>query len=97
MRTQFEFSFNYSENIHLFFDLFHECNSSFACELLHEPCCYRGGEEASCTVPEDCVEYAHYDTHIRNEEIYQDLCSIDKQSSPAIYVSFKWRSVALES
>lgn len=25
------------------------------------------------------VEYAHYDTHIRNEEIYQDLCSIDKK------------------
>uniref|UniRef100_A0A146M5X0 Protein vav n=2 Tax=Lygus hesperus TaxID=30085 RepID=A0A146M5X0_LYGHE len=45
-----------------------------------------GGEEASCAVPEDCVEYAHYDTHIRNEEIYQDLCSIDKQYSPSIAV-----------
>lgn len=39
-------------------------------------------------MPEDCVEYAYYDTHKRNEEIYQDLCSIDKQSSPSsIYVS----------
>lgn len=25
------------------------------------------------------VEYSHYDTHIRNEEIYQDLCSINKK------------------
>ena len=25
------------------------------------------------------VEYSHYDTYIRNEEIYQDLCSINKK------------------
>ncbi|KAG8284415.1 Guanine nucleotide exchange factor vav2 [Homalodisca vitripennis] len=29
----------------------------------------------------DQVEYAHYDTHVHNEEIYQDLCSIDKKST----------------
>uniref|UniRef100_A0A1B6EAB2 Protein vav n=1 Tax=Clastoptera arizonana TaxID=38151 RepID=A0A1B6EAB2_9HEMI len=29
------------------------------------------------------VEYSHYDAHIRNEEIYQDLCSIDKKIAVA--------------
>ncbi|XP_075227409.1 vav guanine nucleotide exchange factor [Lycorma delicatula] len=29
------------------------------------------------------IAYSHYDTHIRNEEIYQDLCSIDKKFSVA--------------
>ncbi|XP_054272231.1 protein vav isoform X2 [Macrosteles quadrilineatus] len=29
------------------------------------------------------VEYSHYDAHTRNEEIYQDLCSIDKKCTVA--------------
>jgi len=29
-------------------------------------------------------EYTSYDTHIRNEEIYHDLCAIDIQSSLSI-------------
>lgn len=29
-------------------------------------------------------EYTSYDTHIRNEEIYHDLCVIDIQSSISI-------------
>lgn len=45
------------------------------------------GEDEARAVIEDCVEYAHYDTHIRNEEIYQDLCSIDKRQTPALLVS----------
>lgn len=44
------------------------------------------GEDEACAVIEDCVEYAHYDTHVRNEEIYQDLCSIDKHATPALFV-----------
>lgn len=46
------------------------------------------GEDEACAVIEDCVEYAHYDTHVRNEEIYQDLCSIDKHATPALFVSY---------
>ncbi|XP_024086267.1 protein vav isoform X2 [Cimex lectularius] len=44
-----------------------------------------GGEEGACAVDKSCVEFAHYDTQIRNEEIYQDLCCIDKHSTPVIY------------
>lgn len=29
-------------------------------------------------------EYTSYDTYIRNEEIYQDLCAIDNQRSISI-------------
>jgi len=29
-------------------------------------------------------EYTSYDTHIRNEEIYHDLCAIDIRSSLSI-------------
>ncbi|XP_073981108.1 vav guanine nucleotide exchange factor isoform X2 [Rhodnius prolixus] len=46
-----------------------------------------GEEESACAVGEHCVEYAHYDTHVRNEEIYQDLCSVDKRSTPTLFVA----------
>jgi hypothetical protein len=39
-----------------------------------------GGEEGALAIEaQDCVDY---DTHVRNEEIYQDLCSIDNTSLP---------------
>lgn len=38
------------------------------------------------------VEYSHYDAHTRNEEIYQDLCSIDKKCTVATQVCWYSRT-----
>lgn len=50
---------------------------------VHVACVFsEDGQPAEVRTPlGDHVEYAHYDTHIHNEEIYQDLCSIDKKTT----------------